>query len=139
MAAIAAGLVPAYHYYQYIETHVSTDDAYADGTVALVSSRVAGTITNVYIEDNWTVKEGDLLLTLDNRDFDVRADQAEAQLDRRNQPVDELYSQVGAAKSGVELAGSQLRQAGIDFAGAAAVKNQSAVSSARDDKAESGR
>ncbi len=138
IVAIAAGLVPAYHYYQYIETHVSTDDAYADGTVALVSSRVAGTITNVYIEDNWTVKEGDLLLTLDNRDFDVRVDQAEAQLDRAKQSVDELYSQVGAAKSGVELAGSQLRQARIDFARAKSLKNQGVVSSAQYDQAETG-
>src|SRR5271155_4642228 len=92
--AIAAAAIPAYHYYGYIESHVSTDDAYVDGTVALVSSRVAGTITNVYVEDNWMVKEGDLLLTLDSRDFDVKVEQAEAQLDRARQSVDELYSQV---------------------------------------------
>ena len=83
--AIAAGAIPAFHYYQYIESHVSTDDAYADGTVALVSSRVAGTVTNVYVEDNWTVKEGELLLTLDPRDYEVRIDQAQAQLDRAKQ------------------------------------------------------
>src|SRR5260370_38134018 len=131
ISAIAAGLIPAYHYYQSIETHVSTDDAEADATVALVSSRVAGTITNVFVEDNWTVNEGSLLLTLDSRDFDVRVDQAEAQLDRAKQSVDELYSQVGAAKSGVELAGSQLRQARIDFARAKSLKNQGVRSEER--------
>src|SRR6266852_3521190 len=93
---VAAALIPGFHYYKYIESHVSTDDAYADGTVALVSSRVAGTITNVYVEDNWTVKEGDLLLTLDSRDFDVRVDQAEAMYERAKQSVDELYQQVEA-------------------------------------------
>src|SRR6266403_4331886 len=110
--AIVAAVIPAYHYYQYIETHVATDDAYVDGTVALVSSRVNGTVTNVYVEDNWTVKEGDLLLTLDPRDYDVRIEQAQAQLDRAKQTIDELYSQVGAAKSGVALAGSEERRVG---------------------------
>lgn len=136
--AIAAAVIPGYHYYQYIESHVTTDDAYADGTVALVSSRVNGTITNVYIEDNWTVKEGDLLLTLDPRDFDVRVEQAQAQLDRAKQTIDELYSQVGAAKSGVSLAGSQLKQARIDFNRAKSLKDQGVVSSAQYDQAETG-
>jgi len=136
--AIVAAVIPAYHYYLYIESHVTTDDAYVDGTVALVSSRVAGTVTNVYVEDNWTVKEGDLLLTLDPRDYDVRIEQAQAQLDRAKQTIDELYSQVGAAKSGVSLAGSQLKQARIDFNRAKSLKDQGVVSSAQYDQAETG-
>ena len=113
--AIAVAAVPAYHYYRYIESHVSTDDAYVDGTVALVSSRVAGTVTNVYVEDNWTVKEGQLLLTLDPRDFEVKVEQAQAQLERARQSVDELYAGVQAARSGVSLVQSQLKQAKIDY------------------------
>src|SRR3979490_710963 len=135
---IAASIVPGYRYYQYLETHVTTDDAYVDGAVALVSSRVNGTITNVYVEDNWTVKEGDLLLTLDPRDFDVRVEQAQAQLDPAKQTIDELYSPVGAAQSGVSLAGSQLKQARVDFNRAKSLKEQGVVSSAQYDQAETG-
>ena len=113
IVALAAA-IPGFRYYRYIESHVSTDDAYVDGTVALVSSRVAGTVTNVYVEDNWTVKEGQLLLTLDPRDFDVRVEQAQAQLERARQSVDELYALVDAARSGVSLTVSQLKQAKID-------------------------
>src|SRR3984893_18634824 len=113
--AIAVAAIPAYHYYGYIESHVSTDDAYVDGTVALVSSRVAGTVTNVYVEDNWTVKEGQVLLTLDQRDFEVKVAQADAQLERAKQSVDELYEAVQAARSGVSLVQSQLKQAKIDY------------------------
>jgi membrane fusion protein, multidrug efflux system len=134
----AAAAVPGFHYYRYIESHVTTDDAYADGTVALVSSRVAGTVTNVYVEDNWIVTEGQLLLSLDPRDFDVKVDQAQAMLDRARQSVDELYAQVEAAKSGVSLAGSQLKQARIDFARAKSLKEQGVVSSAQYDQADTG-
>ena len=48
--------VPGYHYYQYLESHVSTDDAYVDGTVALVSSRIPGTVAHLYVEENWAVR-----------------------------------------------------------------------------------
>ncbi|HYL60424.1 MAG TPA: HlyD family secretion protein [Candidatus Acidoferrales bacterium] len=138
IVVIAAAAFPAFRYYEYLESHVSTDDAYVDGTVALVSSRVAGTISNVYVQDNWTVKEGDLLLTLDPRDFAVRVDQAQAQLERTKQSVDELFAGVEAAKSGVSLAQSQLKQARIDFARAKSLREQGVVSSAMYDQAETG-
>src|SRR5580700_2360018 len=136
--AIAVAAFPAYHYYRYIESHVSTDDAYVDGTVALVSSRVAGTVTNVYVEDNWTVKEGQLLLTLDPRDFEVKVAQAEAQLDRARQSVDELYAGVQAARSGVSLVQSQLKQAKIDYERAKSLKEQGVVSAQQYDQANTG-
>ena len=136
--AAAAAAIPGFHYYRYIESHVSTDDAYVDGTVALVSSRVAGTVTNVYVEDNWTVKEGQLLLTLDPRDFDVKVVQAQAQLERARQSVDELYAQVEAARSGVSLTVSQLKQAQIDFARAKSLKEQGIVSAEQYDQANTG-
>src|SRR5271157_3933878 len=124
----AAAAIPGYRYYRYIESHVTTDDAYVDGTVALVSSRVAGTVTNVYVEDNWTIKEGQLLLTLDPRDFEVKVEQAEAQLERAKQSVDELYAGVQAARSGVSLVQSQLKQAQVDFQRAKSLKEQGVVS-----------
>ena len=37
--AIAVAAIPAFHYYGYLEGHVTTDDAYVDGTVALVLAR----------------------------------------------------------------------------------------------------
>ena len=136
VAAIAA--IPGFHYYRFLESHVSTDDAYVDGTVALVSSRVAGTVTNVYVEDNWTVKEGQLLLTLDQRDFEVRVEQAQAQLERARQSVDELYAGVAAARSGVSLVQSQLKQAQIDFQRAKSLKEQGVVSAQQYDQANTG-
>jgi membrane fusion protein, multidrug efflux system len=138
IVAIAIAAVPGYRYYRYFESHVSTDDAYVDGTVALVSSRVADTVSAVYVEDNWTVKQGQLLLTLDPRDFEVRVAQAEAQLDRARQTVDQLYAQVAAAEAGVSLAESQLKQARIDFDRATQLKNQGVVSSEFYDQATTG-
>ncbi|MGH7865154.1 MAG: efflux RND transporter periplasmic adaptor subunit [Candidatus Binataceae bacterium] len=117
MAALLllGAMFPAYRYYRYYMIHVSTDDAYVDGTLALVSARVAGTVSAVYVDDNWTVRESDLLVTLDPRDFEVRVAQAQAQLDHARQTVEEQYAQLASAQAGLQLAESQLNQAHADF------------------------
>src|SRR5215831_5564796 len=128
VVVVLAAIYPAYHYYLYFQSHVSTDDAYIDGSVSLVSSRISGTVTKLYVMENWGVKAGDLLLTLDPRDYEVRVAQAEAQLARARQSVDELYAQLQAAEAGVNLAGSQLRETQLDYNRAKALREQNVVS-----------
>lgn len=125
---LLAAAIPGWHYYKYFESHVSTDDAYVDGTVALVSSRIPGTVVKVYISDNWAVKGGQILLTLDPRDYQVRVDLAQAQLERARQSVDQLFAQLDAAQSGLALAGSQMNQAQIDYTRAKALRAEGVVS-----------
>jgi membrane fusion protein (multidrug efflux system) len=128
IVVVLAGIYPVYRYYQYFESHVSTDDAYVDGSVSLVASRIPGTVAKLYVMENWGVKAGDLLLTLDPRDYQVRVAQAEAQLARARQSVDELYAQLQAAEAGVNLAGSQLRETELDYNRAKALREQNVVS-----------
>jgi len=128
VVVVLAAIYPTYRYYLYFESHVSTDDAYVDGSVSLVSSRIPGTVAKLYVLENWKVKADDLLLTLDTRDYQVRVAQAEAQLARAKQSVDELYAQLQAAEAGVNLAGSQLRETQLDFNRAKALPEQNVVS-----------
>jgi membrane fusion protein, multidrug efflux system len=128
IVVLLAAIYPAYRYYQYFESHVSTDDAYVDGSVSLVSSRIPGTVAKLFVMENWGVKANDLLLTLDPRDYQVRVAQAEAQLARARQSVDELYAQLEAAEAGVNLAGSQLRETQLDYNRAKALREQNVVS-----------
>ncbi|MFZ0887441.1 MAG: biotin/lipoyl-binding protein, partial [Candidatus Binataceae bacterium] len=120
--ALLIAAIPAHRYYRYFTTHVSTDDAYVDGNIVLVTPRVAGTVTNLYVMDNWSVKAGDLMVTLDPHDFEVRVDQAQATLGRARETVDQLFAQVSAAEAGVELADSELKQARLDYGRAAALR-----------------
>ena len=119
---LVAAIFPAIRYYRYFNSHVSTDDAYVDGSVGLISSRINGTVVKLFVEDNWRVKAGDTLLELDPSDYQVQVNGAEAQLERARQTVDQLYAQVEAARSGLKLAESQLNQARIDYDRAQATK-----------------
>ncbi len=66
--------------YGYLDSYESTDDAEVDGHIDSISSRIAGTVTNVYVEDNYPVKAGQVLIALDPRDYQVSREQAEATL-----------------------------------------------------------
>src|ERR1700733_9806121 len=74
---VIAGLV----WWQYATTHEDTDDAYIDGDMTSVSSRRPGTVTELDVTDNQTVKAGQLLLTLDPRDYANSVAQAKADYD----------------------------------------------------------
>jgi membrane fusion protein (multidrug efflux system) len=139
LAAVAvlllAAIFPAIRYYRYFNSHVSTDDAYVDGSVGLISSRINGTVVKLFVEDNWRVKADDTLLELDPSDYQVQVNGAQAQLERARQTVDQLYAQVEAARSGLKLAESQLKQARIDYNRAKQLKAQGVVSSEYYDQA----
>jgi membrane fusion protein (multidrug efflux system) len=61
---------------------VWTDDAYVAVHVATISSRVAGKIASVSVDDNQTVTAGQTLVLLDDRDFQTAVAEAEAVLAR---------------------------------------------------------
>jgi membrane fusion protein (multidrug efflux system) len=58
----------------------TTDDAQVEAHLNSISSRVDGSITGVYVDNNQFVKAGDPLVDLDPRDFQVALDQSRAQL-----------------------------------------------------------
>src|SRR5579862_7540082 len=72
--------------WMYLSSYESTDDAQVDGHLNLISPRIAGTVVGVYVEDNYFVKPGQVLVDLDPRDYKVALAQATG-----------AYQQAGAA------------------------------------------
>jgi biotin/lipoyl-binding protein len=66
--------------WSYLQSYQSTDDAQVDGYLDPISSRINGTISSVYVDNNQWVKAGQLLIQLDPRDFQIAVEQAQAQL-----------------------------------------------------------
>lgn len=66
--------------YIHSQHHEDTDDAQVSADINPVIPRVAGYITEVKVKDNQQVSKGDTLLVLDNRDFVIKVEQAEAAL-----------------------------------------------------------
>jgi membrane fusion protein (multidrug efflux system) len=65
-------------YFIYASHHETTDDAYTTGHIHNISSRVTGTVIAVLVDDNEFVRQGQVLVKLDPRDYQVKVDQARA-------------------------------------------------------------
>lgn len=59
----------------------STDNAYVRGDATSLAPKVTGYVTTVEIEDNQSVRAGDVLFRIDDRDFRARLAQAEANVE----------------------------------------------------------
>ncbi|MBI3457731.1 MAG: HlyD family secretion protein [Candidatus Rokubacteria bacterium] len=66
--------------YVYSRNHVWTDDAGVEGSVVVISARVPGPVARVLVRDNEEVREGQVLLEIDPRDYEIRVEQASAAL-----------------------------------------------------------
>ena len=62
--------------------NVWTNDAYVSVHYATIAPRVSGQVASVHVDDNQSVKAGQLLVTLDDRDFQASVAMAEAALER---------------------------------------------------------
>jgi membrane fusion protein (multidrug efflux system) len=73
---------------------VSTDDAYVNGHVTYVASRVSGQVSRVLIDDNDRVRKGDLLVQLDREPYQVQVDLKKAAVANAEVAVDAARAQV---------------------------------------------
>lgn len=71
-----------YGFYKYSEAqkHEETDDAQISSRISPVIPRVGGYVSEVKVQDNQFVKKGDTLLILDDRDYVVKLEEAQARL-----------------------------------------------------------
>ncbi len=98
VAIILVGAGALYYYLYYTRTHISTDDAFVDGNVYTVASKVSGTVRALYIKDNQFVKKGELILEIDPRDYEVQVKGAQAGLEASQSKLTEINNSVDTAR-----------------------------------------
>jgi membrane fusion protein, multidrug efflux system len=72
----------------------TTDDAYVRAELTRLSSRVAGEVIKVAVDDFQRVKAGDLLVQIDPADYEAQVAQAEANVAAAQAALDNLGNQV---------------------------------------------
>ena len=92
------GAVTGYIYVQYKKTHITTDDAFIDGDIHTIASKVDGTVINIYVRDNQFVKKGDMLLELDPVDYEVKVKEAQSALGAEKAKLAEVDAKIESAK-----------------------------------------
>src|SRR5947209_3087707 len=87
--------------YNYAKHHEETDDAQVSADISPVIPRVGGYIKEVRVTDNQQVKKGDTLLILDDRDFRIKLDEAEAALSTAESNLNSARATTNAARANI--------------------------------------
>jgi multidrug resistance efflux pump len=95
VAAIVLGAYVTRLYYVYPRT----DDAYVRANIVGVAPHVSGPITELPVQDNQHIKQGQLLFVVDPRPYRSAVDRAEANLALTNLQISALTDSIRAARS----------------------------------------
>jgi membrane fusion protein (multidrug efflux system) len=115
LPVLGIALVAIGAWYWWIEWRFfeSTDDAYVESDVSVISPRVAGYIKEVRVKNNERVKAGQVLFVIDDTDYAARVAQAEA-------VVASEEAAIATDESRLDLQRAMIEQAKADVAAAEA-------------------
>ncbi len=94
--------------YQHGQHHEETDDAQISADISPVIPRVSGYVSEVKVHDNQWVNKGDTLLVLDNRDYQIKLQQAEAALHNSQSTLNSAKATTDAARANIETSKSAI-------------------------------
>ncbi len=84
-----------------------TTDAYVQAFVIQVASQVEGQVVRVNVQENQSVKQGDLLFEIDPRPFEYRVALLEAKLDQAYKQVAQTASELTASKADISRSAAE--------------------------------
>ena len=99
--------------YFYFQAHEVTDNAQVDADISPVISRVSGYVKEIRFADNQEVKAGDTLVILDDRDFKIKLQQAQAALASARQSVTVSRYAIQEAESNIATAQANVKAAKV--------------------------
>jgi membrane fusion protein (multidrug efflux system) len=90
---------------QHYET---TDNAYLQSNIVLISPRVEGYVTRIAFNDNPVIKQNDVLVTIDDRDYLAKVIQAEANVSAEIARIERLRAKKISQQAHIESAGANI-------------------------------
>jgi membrane fusion protein (multidrug efflux system) len=104
VAALAGAADFGWNYWTTGRFEVSTDDAYVKADSTTIAPKVSGYIATVLVGDNETVKAGQILARIDDRDFKVSLEQAKAQVEAAEANIANKQAALAAQQSAIDAA-----------------------------------
>ena len=105
----------------------STDNAYVQGDIAVLSPRVEGQVQAIAVADNQPVRAGDTLIQLDPADYQARLDQARASAQEADAAVETATRQIAQQRATIEAAEAAIVQAQAEQTRTGADANRAAT------------
>ena len=100
-----------WHVWRFLQ---STDDAYVQSDISLISPKVEGYIKSVQVRDNEAVAAGQVLFVIDDRDFAAKTAQAEAAIATSEATISTYQSRLKFQRAMIDQAAASLQAAEAD-------------------------
>jgi membrane fusion protein (multidrug efflux system) len=116
VALLAAAVSGGWYWWNVLRFQQSTDDAYIQSDITLISPKVEGYIREVRVTDNQEVAEGSVLFVIDDRDFAAKFAQAEAAVAIEEAIIATYENRLRLQRSMIEQAAATVKSAEADLA-----------------------
>lgn len=115
----------------YFHPYETTDDAFVDARSFSLAAKVSGYIADVDVTDNQHVNAGDVIVTIDPRDYQIALDQANGQIDVAKAAIASAEAQIAASAAAIDEAKAQQNSASaaLQYAQDEATRQQQLVKS----------
>jgi membrane fusion protein, multidrug efflux system len=119
-------LMTGYLFWDYSRHFQSTDDAFVAARQFSIAPKVSGYITAVPVTDNQHVAAGDVVAHIDDRDYRIALDQAQAQVSVAQANIQNINAQISVQQAQISSSQAQVEQAqaGLVFAQQQAARYQ---------------
>jgi membrane fusion protein, multidrug efflux system len=113
VALIVLGLAGnyGYHWATFGRFQISTDDAYVKTDMSQLGAKLSGYVASIPAEENARVKEGDVILKLDDGDYRLAIEAAAARIETQKASIETVAQQVTAQQSQIASALAQVDSA----------------------------
>jgi membrane fusion protein, multidrug efflux system len=93
---------------------VSTDDAYVQADITILSAKVSGYVSSLGVSNNQSVKAGDLIAKIDEGDYRLALQSAKDKLATQQSSIERIGKQIDAARASVAQADAEISAAQAD-------------------------
>ena len=107
-AALAFGAYEGHEWWTDGRFMVSTDDAYVQADITLLSAKISGYVASVAVTNNQSVKAGDLIAKIDDGDYRLALQSAKDKLATQQSAIARIGRQIEAGRASVAQAEAQV-------------------------------
>lgn len=104
-------LLIGFIYLKYKETRISTDDAFVEGNIHMISPKVSGEIKNIYVSDNQKVTAGDILVEIDPEVYEQKVIEAQESMAVETKMIAEIEASIDVQHKKIAISGAGLKGA----------------------------
>ncbi|MGB9082802.1 MAG: HlyD family secretion protein [Desulfuromonadaceae bacterium] len=115
LTVIIIGGVFGFRWLISVRSNIETDNAFIEARIVPVSSKVSGTVARVLVGDNQFVKQGDLLLEIDGRDYQLQIAKAAAGVGMAENETGGEQMKAEGARAALQSAKARFDQAVLDL------------------------